>query len=222
MIVHSHSKPSDAPNLASPSFWFHNSSNTVITGLTGNTPTFFSEGAEGVGDPPLSLWAFQTNNEGNVSWSPFIKLDDPVWQSLVRPYRPLQAYGRDKAFAAGGTDPNAIVEGMISFNMDSHELVNTTSANTTFSAGLSRGAMQYITSYGEEGIYILLGGTNGALGVGPGIGFGTVLIFDPGTGSWFNQSTTGKPPEARDDCCAAAVGVNGSHDMYVHSTPECK
>ena len=217
MTVHSHSKPNDAPNLASPSLWFHNVSNTVITGLTGNTPTFESEGTE---EPPLSLWAFQTNNEGNVSWSPFISVDDPVWQSLVRPYRPLQAYGRDKAFAAGGTDPS-IVEGMISFNMDSQELVNATSANTTFSAGLSRGAMQYIESYGEEGIYILIGGTNGALKAGPLIGFGTVLIFDPGTGSWFNQSTTGKPPEARDDCCAAAVSVNGSHDMYVHGTPEC-
>lgn len=148
VTVHLHSKPNDAPNLASPSLWFHNVSNTVITGLAGNTPTFESEGTE---EPPLSLWAFQTNNEGNVSWSPFISVEDPVWQSLVRPYRPLQAYGRDKAFAAGGTDPIAIVEGMVSFNMDFEELVNTTSANTTFSAGLSRGTMQYIESYGEEG-----------------------------------------------------------------------
>ena len=73
--------------------------------------------------------------------------------------------------------------------------------------------MQYIDSYGDEGIYILMGGTNGPLGVGPLISFGTVMIFDPGTGSWFNQSTTGKPPDARDDCCTATVSVNGSHDM---------
>ena len=171
-------------------------------------------------NPPLSLWAFQTNNEGNVSWSPFISVEAPVWQTLVRPEQPLQAYGRDKAFAAGGFDP-AIVKGMISFNMDSHDLVNTTNANTTFSAGLSRGAMQYLESYGEEGIYILIGGARGAGGAGSLIGMDTVLIFDPGTGSWFNQSTTGKIPEARMDHCAAAVSVNGSHDMYVHGTPEC-
>lgn len=81
--------------------------------------------------------------------------------------------------------------------------------------------MLYIESYGKEGLYILIGGTNGARGAGPGIGMSTVLIFDPGTGSWFNQSTTGKVPETREDHCAAAVSVNGSHDMYVHGTPEC-
>lgn len=107
----------------------------------------------------------------------------PSLAAARTPLSTLQAYGRDKAFAAWGTDPVAIVEGIISFNMDSHELVNTTSADTTFSAALHRGAMQYIESYGDEGIYILMGGTNGALGVGPLVGFGTVMIFDPGTGS---------------------------------------
>ena len=106
-----------------------------------------------------------------------------------------------------------MVDGMVSFDMMSKVLQNSTNSGTAVPGSMRSGSMVFLPSFGSQGVYILMGGARGPRSEDPLIDFSHVLVFDPATEQWYNQSTTGKKPDARIDLCAAGVNVNGTYDM---------
>lgn len=82
------------------------------------------------------------------------------------------------------------------------------------SIGINQGTMQYVPSFGPQGIFITMGGT--ARDTDSAVPLSTVYIFDPALATWHAQNTTGLAPTNRVLFCAAGVAsTNGTYEMYV-------
>ena len=93
---------------------------------------------------------------------------------------------------------------MIRFNMSSRSLENISSEEYTYSGGaVANGAMHFVPSFGAGGIFVAMGG--GVAQFEASLNFSTLAVFDPITGEWWNQTTTGAAPIARIDFCTAGL-----------------
>ena len=149
-----------------------------------------------------------------------INSDSSAWGTLKRPSLGLMAFGSDSAWVLGGSDrpndltgPQNLLPGMVEFDMISRSFANLTASNTNDTGGVVKGAMQYIPSFGPEGLFVILGGSTSAYTTGL-IDFRTVSVFDPVNQEWWNQTTTGSPPAPRIEFCTAGVNsTNGTYEM---------
>ena len=132
---------------------------------------------------------------------------------LNRPGDSLQAFAGDIAWSLGGYDETTgfVLPGMIRFNMSSRLLENVSSTDYPYNGGaVVDGAMHYVPSFGPGGIFVAMGG-----GVAQGdasLAFSMLAVFDPITGNWWNQTTTGAAPIPRIDFCTA--GINSTNNTY--------
>ena len=112
---------------------------------------------------------------------------------------------------------NFIYPGMIKFDMSSQVFSNISSeTGATSPSGHpgEYGAMQYVPSFGSNGVFVVMGGWDG----NSLIDFGHVLVFDPASGSWYNQTTTGNKPAPRYSICTAgAASTNGTYEIFVYA-----
>ncbi len=168
---------------------------------------------------PINLWTFKPDGFGNGIWT-----NVSNWTStstkLNRPTGSLQAFGGDIAWSLGGCDTTAdgpagmdipVIPGMIRFNMSSRQLENISSTEYTYNGGaVDDGAMHYIPSFGPGGIFVAMGG--GVAQFDASLDFSTLAVFDPTTGNWWNQTTTGAAPIPRIDFCTA--GTNSTNNTY--------
>ena len=227
VVIQSTIKPDGAPNLNSPSLWYHESENLIYSGFAGWNSTF----GDAPSLPPLSLWTFEPDGGGSGAWNEIIAAESSVWSQLTRPSEPLMAFGPENAWVLGGktlewngwASPENLIPGMIQFNMTSRTFSNHSVECCNATGGIYKGAMQHVPPFGPGGIHIAMGGQNGIGndGVTAGlIDFGTVSIFDPTTEEWWNQTTTGSKPSPRVEFCTAGVSsTNGTYEMlkYHHS-----
>jgi hypothetical protein len=176
--------------------------------------------------PSLSLWTFTPDNIGSGSWTELLGTDDAAWNSLVRPYSGLMAVGKDSAYILGGlTVPNATVNsyldgtpisGIVSFNMSTSTFKNSSADGYSLNGTAELGVLHYVPSFGPDGVFVAMGGDASALGqYTPGHSlrsFGNLVVFDPASGTFYNQTATGNLPESRVQFCTA--GVASSNDTY--------
>lgn len=220
VLIQSNTKPNGAPNLNSPSLWYHESENLIYSGFTGWNSSFGNE----PNIPPLSLWTFQPDGSGSGVWNETIVAESSVWSHLTRPGQPLMTFGSDSAWVLGGItadwgvqddSPENLIPGMVQFDMVSRSFSNSSVQCCNATGGIYRGALQYVPSFGPEGIHIAMGGQNGIWNNGPGlIDFGTVSVFDPAKQEWWNQTTTGSEPSPRVEFCTAGINsTNGTYEM---------
>lgn len=214
VTIQSTGKLSGTPNLNSPSLWYSEQEGLLYSGFVGIASNF----GDVPGYPKLSLWTFKPDGTGSGTWNEVINNASSVFSGLTRPVDPMQAYGAGKALALGGLDPDLyIMPGMIEFDMQSRSFTNS-SANTYIgsanaSTGVHRGAMQYVPSFGPDGLFVVMGGET-VDNIGGLIDFRQVSVYDPAKKQWFNQSTTGTPPSGRVDFCTAGVNsTNGTYEM---------
>ena len=219
VVFKSTPKPDGAPNLDGPSLWYHDQEDILFSGFTGTNTSF---GHEPRDLPPLSLWTFKPDGAGNGAWNEIINAASPVWASLTRPRYPLQAYGLDSAWILGGNNlpsesPTPIGESIVHFNMGSRTFDNSTVQCCGATNGIAGGAMQYVPSFGPQGLFVILGGVNGKTNDGGAhhlIEFATVSVFDPAKQEWWNQTTTGSEPSPRIQFCTAGMNsTNGTYEM---------
>ena len=106
---------------------------------------------------------------------------------------------------------------MIQFDMISRSFSNSSAQCCNATGSIYKGALQYVPSFGPEGICIAMGGQNGIgnNGVTAGlIDFRTVSVFDPAKQEWWNQTITGSEPSPRVEfCTAGAASTNGTYEM---------
>ena len=168
------------------------------------------------------MWTFQPDNLGSGTWNQIISSSAPVWDTIVRTDRGYQAYGNGSAYVLGGynsslTGYNYIYPGMIKFDMATQTFYNISSeTGATSPSGHpgEYGGMQYVPTFGSNGVFVLMGGWDGdSL-----IDFGEVLVFDPASGSWYSQMTTGDKPAPRYSICTAgAASTYGTYEIFVYA-----
>ena len=135
------------------------------------------------------------------------------------------AFGPTNAWVLGGitsewngyASRQNLIPGMIQFNMTSRTFSNSIVQCCNATAGIYKGALEYVPPFGPGGIFIAMGGQNGIGndGITAGlIDFGTVSIFDHAKQEWWNQTTTGSKPIPRVEFCTAGVSSsNGTYEM---------
>ena len=217
VAIQSTTKPDGAPNLSGSSLWYHESENLIYSGFTGWNSSFGNDPDL----PPLSLWTFQPDGSGSGAWSEIITAESSIWSQLTRPVEPLMAFGSNSAWILGGITsgwiaiqditPRNLIPGMVQFDMESQSFSNSSVQCCNATGSIYRGALQYVPTFGPEGIFIAMGGFNG----NSLIDFGTVSVFDPAKHEWWNQTTTGSEPSPRQEFCTAGINsTNGTYEMF--------
>lgn len=208
-------KPSGVPTFSSGSLWYHESEGLLYSGFSGQPSNFASNPSL----PAQSIWTFKPDGTGSGVWSKAIDANAPTLKSVSQPVGALMAYGPESAWALGGCaatgDPYSRGRpqpGMVNFNFGSKTFTNESAIGYTSNGTVADGAMQYVPSFGPEGLLVVMGGTPPI--VDEQINFATVHVYDPAKQEWFNQTTTGDAPAARAQFCAAGVNsTNGTYEM---------
>lgn len=218
VAIHSTTKPNGVPSLNDGSLWYDESRQLLYTGYTGTVFAFDSNTT--LLPPPESIWTFKPDNLGSGTWNHIIYSSNPLWNTIVRTNRGYQAYGNGSAYVLGGYNAFLsgyyIYPGMIKFDMSSQLFSNISSeTGATSPSGHpgEYGAMQYVPSFGSNGVFVVMGGWDG----NNLVDFGYVLVFDPASGEWYNQTTTGNKPFPRYSICTAgAASTNGTYEIFVY------
>ena len=219
VVFQSTPKPGGVPILDGPSLWYHDQEDILYAGFTGANTSFNSEPRD---LPPLSLWTFKPDGAGNGAWNEIIHANSSVWGSLTRPEHPLQAQDSNSAWILGGNillheNSTLIGESIVHVNMASRTFENSTVKCCNATNGIAGGAMQYVPSFGPDGLFVILGGVNkGNSGdyAQNLIDFATVSVFDPAKQEWWAQTTTGSEPSPRIQFCTAGINsTNGTYEM---------
>jgi len=220
-------KPENCASLNSPSLWYHEEEDTLYSGFTG-WPSFNRPPPYQI---PISIWTFKPDGFGNGQWTEVIPPRASALASLLRPSDALQAFAGDFAWALGGYNQNIqglsglpVLPGLIQFDMSSKVFQNISSTGYTYNGGgVAKGAMQYVPSFGPQGIFVAMGGNgNPSQNSYPNCSFSTVAVFDPQSQQWWNQTTTGAVPTPRINFCTAGVNsTNNTFEMYLKLWGPC-
>ena len=217
-MLQSTAKPSGLPNLDNPSLWYYEADDLLYTGFTG-----YYSGICSFQIDPLSLWSFKPDGTGSGAWNQIFGPNSSVWEPLTRTGGSLMAYSQAKALMLGGdisydkpVSPQTLLSSAVEFDMESQSFTNLSAPCCNATGGIERGAMQFVPSFGPEGLYIAMGGLNGlTYNTTDGlIGMSTVSVYDPAKQEWWNQTTTGSAPIARVSFCTAGINsTNGTYEM---------
>lgn len=178
--------------------------------------------------PAVAVWKFTGTPAGGGSWEQLATSDPQVFNQLTRPANALVASGNSKGYVLGGyesgrTDPDSHdadtpVPGIVSFDWESGAWSNdSATAFTTYGTAVS-GQMHFVPTFGEGGLLMMFGGesttpTTWDEKAGQ-LQFSNVTMYEPETGSWYAQTTTGEAPAVRElFCVAGAAGKNGTYEM---------
>lgn len=216
--IHPNIKPDGVPNLNYGSLWYDESTQLLYTGYTGTSSSFDVDSRPL--PPPESIWTFRPDNLGGGTWNLTISSSASVWNSIKRMNRGYEACGNGSAYVLDGTDTlrgnNTLYSGMIKFDMSSEVFSNISSdTGATSPSGTPswNGAMQYVPSFGPDGVFVVMGGGSDGL-----IDFGYVEVYDPASGLWYNQTTTGSKPSPRVEfCTAGAASANDTYEIFVYA-----
>ena len=202
----------------------------------GDNKTFYSYGGSSGGPggilpiPENELWQF-TPNGPSGSWSEVpLAQDAQNFTSLLRTVSSGCASGGSLGFSLGGVQSispdaynangNVPSPGMVVYNTSS-ELWYNVSAFGQSSGGFYLGALQFVPSFGPEGLLIVIAGAAPRAGFGGEVLLGTssVSIYEPVSQQWKTQTVTGSPPSPHTlSCVAGAQGDNGTYEVcYIPS-----
>ena len=216
--IHSITKPNGVPNLDDGSLWYDESTQLLYTGYTGSSSPFDVNINPSL---PESIWTFKPDNLGSGTWNQTISSSASIWNTIKRTNRGYQAYGNGSAYVLGGSNVplsgQYLYPGMIKFDMSSQVFSNISSETGATSPSGNPGqygTMQYVPPFGSNGVFVVMGGADSK---GP-IDFGSVQVYDPASGSWYNQTTTGNKPAARySHCTAGAASMNNTYEIFVYA-----
>ncbi len=149
---------------------------------------------------------------------------------------------RDTGFCVGGNmhgwtektmerDDIQAIPGVMSFNMTTRAFSNDTAGRwqqykpeTSPHGTVVAGEAEYVPNFGPNGLVFVLGGASYSLnpadrwdGKPQSLNdLSVVHFFDPVTGQWFTQTTTGTVPERREGfCMVGAQSQSGSFELWV-------
>ncbi|KAL8992463.1 MAG: hypothetical protein Q9169_007085 [Polycauliona sp. 2 TL-2023] len=217
-------KPPEAPSLSDSSLWYDEDDDIFYSGFTGRSSIF-----EGQPDPPpISVWSFKPDGTGSGSWKIEISPDDPKWTRRTRTDLGYTASGGGSALVLGGvlnpwTIPESmdltqdiIVPGLIEFNFTKKGFFNSSATGFNANGVGKSGAMHYVPSFGPNGLFMILGGTDFS-DPDQNIGMENIWIYETLENRWYNQTATGSIPAGRRNFCLAGVeSTNGTYEIFLY------
>ncbi|PVH89554.1 hypothetical protein DL98DRAFT_477 [Cadophora sp. DSE1049] len=232
VVINSFSKPSGVPYLDDGTLWYNEKENTLQEGFVGAAARFNNPEDSGY---PLGMWSFKLDGQGGGTWSEDTAATDAIVSAgFTRPYQGLSAFGGDSAINIGGyensrTVPGNVnitdqipIPGIVQYNMTTGTFTNSSAAGYNFNGTAERGMVHYIPFFGPKGVYIILSGDisrrnlySAAENIQP---FSTLTLYDPATGTFFNQTASGNFPNGRIEFCATgANSTNGTYEIFVYA-----
>ncbi|KAI9748444.1 MAG: hypothetical protein M4579_007219 [Chaenotheca gracillima] len=174
--------------------------------------------------PEDDLWQFSADGSGGGSWVKQAPASPSSFSKLLRVTWGASTASNDAGFYLGGqlgpgTD-SAIpeggpwsVSGIVSFNITTGVWANSTSAPLGGTGRNVGGALQFIPSFGPNGLLLFMGGrfasSSALLSF---VDFDVINMYDPVAKSWYAQDATGEMPSPRVNSCT--VGVQGPNKTY--------
>lgn len=170
------------------------------------------------------------DSNGGGQWSSESISANSIFPSLVRPTATNHDFGKDMGFSLGGyyshKESDAVkgyvpVPGLVSYNISSGVWSNTTATGFTADGTAQYGIMQFVPSFGQEGLLVVLGGETSNLVAWTDTGsnllsFEDINIYDVAEGKWYTQKASGTIPAERDRFCAVGVpGDNGTYEIFI-------
>lgn len=179
-------------------------------------------------DPPSTpqLWQFTPDERNKGTWS----LAGPV-SSLIQVTAARSTFGNGSAYILGGFTSwettrfysndrsyHSSGNGVVSYNMESQTWQNQSMAGAAPTGWLYEGELHWVDNLGGSGLVVTLGGVTAQplpeLAGETLVSFDHVSFFNPITGEWRNQSTTGAIPTTRRRACSVGVpGDNGTYEV---------
>ncbi|KAF7512875.1 hypothetical protein GJ744_011978 [Endocarpon pusillum] len=176
-------------------------------------------------DPPSTpqLWQFRPDGKHNGTWS----LAGTA-SSLIQVGAARSTFGNGSAYILGGTTNwrttrlygnhttyTGTGNGIISYSMNNQTWQNQSMAGAAPTGWLYEGELHWVDNLGGSGLVVALGGVTAAGQTL--VPFDYVSFFNPITGKWRNQSTTGAIPSPRRRACSVGVpGDNGTYEIFLH------
>ncbi|KAL2075522.1 hypothetical protein VTL71DRAFT_465 [Oculimacula yallundae] len=232
VVINSFTKPSGIPYLDDGDLWYNEKENRLQEGFVGAAARFNSPEEAGY---PLGMWSFKLDGQGGGTWSKDTAATDAIISAkLTRPYQALTAVGGGVALSLGGYENSRTVPengnvtnqipipGLVTYDMSNGKFTNSSAAGYNRNGTAERGVMHYVPSFGPKGVFVILSGDISPLDKYQASqnmqSFGTVTLYDPATGTFFNQTTTGNIPEGRIEFCATgANSTNGTYEIFVYA-----
>ncbi|KAK8209585.1 hypothetical protein IWZ01DRAFT_323890 [Phyllosticta capitalensis] len=212
------SNPSTAPSLLyGNGLWYDDDTGYLYTGFSGLR---YYSGAAGW---PMELTVFKTDGEGGGTWATALNASTNAFNDMIRPMHPAVAAGNGKGYALGGTTPvndtetEIMAGGMLSFDFETKLFRNSTVQIHGGYTSLAN--MVYVPQFGEEGIFVLIGGafTQGPYDI-DWYSNGEIYVMDAKTEVFYSQNTTGvTPPSGREEFCTAVVAsTNETVEIFMY------
>ena len=184
-------RPPDMPKLNYGVLWYHKSEDLLYSGPIGKASVYAQETVE---TPTLSLWALKPDQNGKGTWSQVLGPAAQQWKGLKRVSRALTAQTADSGFALLGADLNdGFSSGMLQLDMGANTVANL-STESVFSSGIRSGTLQFVPTWGKQGLLIPWGGLRPQRDYHDD---NIVQVYDIDGKVWFNQTITGDRPNWR-------------------------
>ncbi|KAL8775528.1 MAG: hypothetical protein Q9209_000024 [Squamulea sp. 1 TL-2023] len=223
VVLHTAYKPPSAPKLSAPSMWYDEAKDIFYSGTIGRVSYFDFDTTK---PSRLSLWSFKPDGLGSGTWKEEVPEGDPVWDDMVRTTYGYQASGRNLALVLGGMTTslksrgteNILVDtlepGLITFDMTTRQFTNSTVKSFNANETGMLGQMHFVPFFGPNGLFLIMGGQNLS---DFNYGFSEITVYEAETQKWYNQTTSGYPPEARRDFCVAGVNsTGGTYEIFLY------
>lgn len=205
--------------------WVDEASKLLYTGFAGRPSTF------GNGEYyDYGLYSFAPDGQGGGIWKNLNSTATPRFLTEHRPFYGVTGSGNGVGYFLGGFAVNASqaddrqsaipISGLISYNFTSNELSNNTVTGITNAGEIQMGDAVFVPNFGPEGILLTFGGDQvGKKNSGDNfLDSTTVQVFDPSSGTWYEQATSGNIPEARKEFCMAGVASNNNtYEIFMYA-----
>jgi hypothetical protein len=156
-----------------------------------------------------------------------------IFPSLTRPVGAIGTYGNGTGYLMGGFSsrraspqtPNSEdlvpIPGIVSYSSVDNTWKNESTAGYSAFGTAIFGQMQYVPTYGAEGVLLVMGGStsNAVSWLDRGsnyISFQKVNIYDLANRSWHTQTASGTIPDIRERFCSVGTrGDNGTYEVFI-------
>ena len=186
------------------------------------------------GDMPINVWKY-TPQSGTYVSIPNIGSTSSPSLSGVRPANGLSAHGNGVGYLLGGYNgvppqypPVTPVPGLLTYNLTENAWTNESALGySTYGTALN-GRMHFLSSYGQSGLLVVLGGE--IMGLGPWhetgnnlVPFTNISFFDTARKTWYWQAATGAggpediPPPSVMFCSAVTTSTSsGTTEIFIY------
>ncbi|KAL8646676.1 MAG: hypothetical protein Q9226_006758 [Calogaya cf. arnoldii] len=153
---------------------------------------------------------------GSGTWKVEISPDDGKWNRRTRTTGGYVASGGGSALVLGGvlnpwTTPESMnvqedikVPWLVEYNMTKKTFYNSSAIGFNAQGIGGRGAMHYVPSFGPNGLFMIMGGTDFS-DPDQNIDFDNIWVYETLENKWYNQTATGTIPKGRRNFCLAGI-----------------